>query len=202
MGGPPTVAARLATVSIFLLAAAGAAHADPQGSPLSLSSCDVLGARAGEVKALYWELYDHTEVCVKLAPVPGPPGAWPLSFAFSFTYTGRTMKAPPANVLFRVMMPPYAAIAWPSLQVTLDSSEHLNLTAPGRPYQVVYPPGCTLAESGCGYTGLEVPLSREEFLRWAAAKTISGTAFGVDFSLAPGAHESLLSLAEKLAPAP
>jgi hypothetical protein len=39
-------------------------------------------------------------------------------------------------------------------------------------------------------------------LRWAAAKTISGTAFGVDFSLAPGTHESLLSLAERLEPAP
>jgi hypothetical protein len=201
MGSHPTTVARVATVSI-LVVAAGTAHADVQSTPLSLSSCDVLGARAGEVKALYWELYDHTEVCVNLPSAPGPPGAWPLSFTFSFTYTGRTMKAPPANVLFRVMMPPYAAIAWPSLQVTLDSGERLDLTAPGRPYRVVYPPGCVGAEDGCGCTGLEVPLSREEFLRWAAAKTISGTAFGVDFSLAPGAHESLLSLAERLEPAP
>jgi hypothetical protein len=187
---------------LILLAAAGTVRANAQALPLSLSSCDILGARPGEVKALYWELYEHTEVCVNLVPEPGPAGASPLSVTFSFTHTGRKLEAAPANVLFRVMMPPYASVAWPSLQVTLDRSEPLDLTAPGQPYQVVFPPGCTLAGSGCGYTGVEVPVSREAFLRWAAAKTIRGTAFGVAFSFSPEAHESLLRLAERLEPAP
>src|SRR5262249_5956491 len=78
-----------AAAALALLTAASRAHAEAPSLPLSLGSCALLGARPGEVRTLYWELYRHTEVCVIVAPEPGPAGPSPLTMTFSFTHTGR-----------------------------------------------------------------------------------------------------------------
>jgi hypothetical protein len=188
--------------ALILVAAAGTLHADTPSSPLSLGSCSLLGAKAGEVKTLFWELYNHTEVCVNLVPDPGPSGPSPFVLTFSFTHTGRQMTAPPATVLLRAQLPPNYVVLSPSLDVVLDATEHFDLTTPGQPYRLTYPPQCTMAETGCGFTGIEVPLTPETFRRWARARAIAGKAFGIAFSLPPEARESLGRFAERVFAAP
>jgi hypothetical protein len=192
----------LTRATLLLLAVTPGVYAEAPSWPLSLGSCSALGARPGEVKALYWELYQHTEVCVNLIPEPGPTGPSPFVFTFSFTHTGRELKAPPAVVLLRVQLPPFYVVLSPSLTVLLGATEKLDLTAADQPYRVTYPPNCTMSETGCGFTGVEVPLRRETFMRFAKVKTITGQSFGIAFSLSPEAHESLSNLASGLDTAP
>lgn len=181
----------------LILLAATSLHADTPSWPLSLGSCAVLQAPPGEVRSLYWELYQHTEVCVGLAPQPGPEGPSPVAFSLSFTYTGRDRKAPPAWVLLHVQLPPVFVVLTPSLRLVLDQAERFDLTASPQLYRVTFPPGCA-GDSGCGFTGLEALLSREFVGRLAKAKEISGEALGVPFVLSPDARDALALFAEQV----
>jgi hypothetical protein len=183
--------------------AASSAHADAPSWPLSLGSCSILGARLGEVKTLYWDLYQHTEVCVTLAPEPTTASSTSaLAFTFSFTYPGHELKVPPAQVLLRVQLSPSYVVSAPSLHLMLSNTERVDLTASEEAYRMTFPPGCATAGAGCGFTGIEVSLPREAFLRVVKATTISGEVFGMPFSFATDARRSLSTFAERLGPEP
>jgi len=190
------MSARMAAC-LTLLAVGPAAGSDFPAIPLSLGSCALPGTRTGEVRSVYWELQEHTEVCVNLVPEATAAGPSPFVFTFSFTHTGRDFK-PPAWVLFRAQLPPHYVVVTPSLDVALDGGEPLHLVGPGQPYQVTYPPNCTFSETGCGFTGVEVPLSPETFRRLAQARRIQGTGFGIPFSLPEDARPSLCELARRM----
>lgn len=183
--------------ALALLAAVPVSGSEFPAIPLSLGSCALPGNRTGEVKSVYWELYQHTEVCVNLVPEPTATGPSPFVFTFSFTHTGREFK-PPAWVLFRAQLPPHYVVVVPSLDVALDGGEPLHLVSPGQPYQLTCPPNCTFSETGCGFTGVEVPLAPETFRRFAQAKRIQGTGFGIPFSLPEDARQGLSELARRL----
>lgn len=183
----------------LILLAATRLHADTPSWPLSLGSCAVLQAPPGEVRSLYWDLYQHTEVCVNLAPQSGPEGPSPLAFSFSFTHTGRERKASPAFVVLHVQLPPTYVVLSASLHIVLDQAERFDLTASQQLYRVTFPPGCT-TEGGCGFTGLDALLSRDAFAHLVKARVISGEAFGIPFVLSPDAGQALSLFAERLGP--
>jgi hypothetical protein len=167
----------------------------PPAIPLSLGSCAVLQAAPFEVRSLYWELLKHTEVCVAFPGAPPAEGSLPFSFTFSFTYTGTEPK-PPAWILFRAQLPPYAVVVTPSLEVSIDGEEPMNLVAPGRPYQLAYPNGCAGADT-CGFTGVEVPLTPATFQRMVQARSVRGTAFDTAFAFPADARRALQELARR-----
>src|SRR5688572_17296091 len=152
------------------------------GFPLSLGSCALEGAKLGELRSVYWELYQHTEVCVSFGPEPASAG---LALTFSFTHVGRVMKERPQLVVLRAQLPPLAMVFSASVSLLVDGKEELDLTT-GREYRMTYPPQCTPpSEGGCSFTGVEIAVPSSVFKRIAAAKTIEGRAFGIPFTLTP-----------------
>jgi hypothetical protein len=190
-------APRVWIVGLLALAASHAVRGDDPSLPLSLSSCSVLAARSGEVRTLYWQLYDVTEVCVNVAPEPGSEGPSPLAFTFSFTHAGREAKAAPSRMVWRVQLPPSHVATSPSLRMVLDEAEPVDLTAPGQPSRLVFSPGCS-GGTDCGYIGVEVFPARGVLARMLAAKTISGEALGgVPFSFGAEAKVALYALVQR-----
>jgi hypothetical protein len=164
---------------------------------LRLDTCDVFAAQPREVKSVYWDSNQHTEVCMTLIPTPESKESLPLRMTLSFTHVGRQLKGPPAVVMLHVSLPPFAVPTWPSLNLLIDREERLDLTTGSPSYSVTYPGGCG---TDCSYTGVAVPLTLATFSRIGTAKSVSGEAFGVKFSLSAEDLESLIPFAARLMP--
>src|SRR5262245_60702067 len=93
------------------------AGAPQVGQPLSLGSCALPGAKPFEVRSVYWDLYQHTEVCVSFTPEPAEAG---LVLTFSFTHVGRTSMEPPRMVLLRAQLSSAAILTSASVSILFD----------------------------------------------------------------------------------
>jgi hypothetical protein len=88
------------TLSLFLLQAPGDGWAMAPGRP-------------GEVKHLYWDLFDTTEVWVQIRPdSPEGKGPAPLQLVFQGFYKGREAKGTPGRVGARVVGPAVADLSF------------------------------------------------------------------------------------------
>jgi hypothetical protein len=182
--------------ALVLALAAALAGEQMAGFPLSLGSCALEGAKPGELRSVYWELYQHTEVCVSF---PAEPASSSLALTFSFTHVGRALEERPRHVLMRAQLPPGAAVLRPSLSLLVDGREALDLTGPGALYQTTYPPHCTPPpETGCSFTGVEAAIPTSVFERIAEARTLEGRAFGAGFALSPAQRARVAALAARL----
>jgi len=130
--------------------------------------------RDGEIRALYWELRNETEVWLTIEPrlADGKPGPTGMIVTCTVRFPGKQPKAPPQDIDVRA----YAGFLWaPKVEfwLLLDDREKIELVPPG----VV----ALATDSVSDYLQASVPVP--ELKRIANAKRVTGNALGVQFEL-------------------
>jgi len=155
-----------------------------------------------EVRRLYWELQETTEVWVRLTP-GDPNGAPPLlSLVFQSFFPGRQPREPysllpqwprgaPARLVVRAEPFPATAVRDLSLRFVLDDYT-FDLTGPGNRY--------TLLSCGddCAPNAVEAELDPTLLRALIAARTISGEALGFPIQLMPADQLALGDFAARV----
>jgi hypothetical protein len=131
--------------------------------------------KPGEVKHLYWGLFDTTEVWVQLSPeLPAGKGPAPLQLVFQAFYKGREAKGAPSRVGARVVGP---AVADLSFRLTYEG-ETADLTGPQGNSRLLFPaPAC----DGCSANGVDAEIRPDVMRDYAAANSPGGSALGIPF---------------------
>jgi hypothetical protein len=158
-----------------------------------------------EVRRLYWELQETTEVWMRLTP-GDPNGAPPLlSLVFQAFFPGRARRDPytavpqwptgsPARMVVRVEPFPLTAIRALSLQLTLDGHA-FNLTGPGSRYTIL-PCGAGGCD-GCAPNIVEAELDPALLRALIVARTVAGEALGFPIQLTSADQRALGEFAER-----
>jgi hypothetical protein len=143
--------------------------------------------RDGEIRVLYWELQNETEVWLTLEPKSpdGKPGPGILTFTYRFK--GKRPKAPPSQIEARA----YAGFLWApkvALWFVLDDREKIDLI----------PPGTFTLSSGSvsDYLYATVPITLMN--RIAHAKRVTGNALGFDFELTESQIQAIRAFMERV----
>jgi hypothetical protein len=154
--------ALLGVVALFLLQAPG----DGWG---------MVDSRPREVKSLYWDLFQTTEVWVTLSPVTADTVSGPR-FAFQAFFPGREVKGRPQRIQVKALAGVLATDL--SLRVTIDGKT-TDLTGPDGTSSLLYPP----CDGGCSANGVVADV-KPEFLRaMVDAANVDIVAFGSTFRL-------------------
>ncbi len=118
-------------------------------APTALASAQAPGAGwvmspspARVVKTLYWELFDTSEVWVRIEPTgrDGRP-APPLSLVFLALFPGKRLKQTPATIQVQAQPGPLTIVSGLTLTLSPEGGAPLDLTAPGQSFQTVSPCG-------------------------------------------------------------
>lgn len=155
-----------------------------------------------EVKRVYWDLFETTEVWVLLLP-GGPQGEpTPVNIVFQAFFSGRAKRDPysklpqwpkgePERLAVRVQPFPMTVINEPSLRLVVDD-ETLDLGAPcrwplgsGGPCQILYSGVGSEPGSGSAIIGVSVEVQPALLQRLAKARVVTGTALGLPILLSP-----------------
>jgi hypothetical protein len=145
--------------------------------------------RDGEIRALYSQLQDQTEIWLTLEPrspdgKPAPPG---LILTFTWRFAGKQPAAPPENVDVRA----YAGMLWaPRVEFwfLLDDRDKLDLV----------PPGTFALATGSVSDFLQATMALRTFIDLTKAKQIGGNALGFEFELTETQRESLRLFLERI----
>ena len=165
------------TLSLFLLQAPGDGWGMAPG-------------KLGEVKRLYWELFDTTEVWVQVKPeVPEGKGPTPLQLVFQAFYNGREPKGAPARVGARVVGP---AVADLSFRLTYDGRT-VDLTGPQGNSRLLW-------ASPVYANGVDAEIKIDVLRDFAAAASPGGVALGIPFVLSAGDRTALRTFVAQLGP--
>ena len=190
-------------------------------STLALSSLLLLAQAPGsgwamvnapprDVRRLYWELAETTEVWVRLTP-GDPNGAAPLlSLVFQAFFPGRAARDPytalpqwpkgePARLVVRAEPFVLTAIRDLTLWLVLDDYT-FDLTSPGSRHSIL---GCGPAGSdNCAPNIVEAELHPTLLRALIAARTIGGEAFGFPIQLTAADQRALAEFAGRVGVAP
>ena len=155
-----------------------------------------------DVRRLYWELQETTEVWVRLTP-GDPNGAPPLlSLVFQAFFPGRAQReaysllpqwprGAPARLVVRVEPFPLTAVRDLTLRLELDGYT-FNLTGPGSRYAML---SCG---EDCTPNAIEVDLDPSLLRALIAARTIRGEALGFPIQLTPADQRALGDFAARV----
>jgi hypothetical protein len=155
-----------------------------------------------EVRRLYWELFETTEVWVRLTP-GDPDGNPPLvSLVFQAFFPERAQREPysllpqwprgaPARLVVRAEPFPMTAIRGLSLRLELDGYT-FNLTGPGSRYATL---SCG---DDCAPNAVEAELDPSLLRALIVARTIQGEALGFPVQLVPADQRALTAFAERV----
>jgi hypothetical protein len=158
-----------------------------------------------EVRRLYWELQETTEVWVRLTP-GDPNGAAPLiSLVFQAFFPGRAARDPytglpqwpkgePARLVVRAEPFPLTAIRGLSLQLVLDGHA-FNLAGPGSRYAIL---PCGVGSDDCAPNSVEAELDPALLRALTVARTVGGEALGFPITLAPSDQRALAEFAARV----
>ena len=154
-----------------------------------------------EVRRLYWELQETTEVWVRLTP--GDPNAAPplLSLVFQAFFPGRAQreaysllpqwpKGAPARLVVRVEPFPLTTVRDLTLRLELDGYS-FDLTSPGSRYAML---SCG---DDCAPNAIEVDLDPTLLRALVAARTIRGEALGFPIQLTAADQRALGDFADR-----
>jgi hypothetical protein len=140
--------------------------------------------KPGEVKHLYWDLFDTTEVWVQLAPdLAKGEGPAPLQLVFQAFYKGREAKGIPSRVGARVVGQAFADL---SFRLTYEGKT-VDLTGPQGNSRLLFPPAC----DNCGANGVDAEIGVDVMREYAAATNPGGSALGVPFVLSTADRSAL-----------
>ena len=143
----------------------------------------------GKVKTLYWELFDTTEVWLRLIPQRASGEAPLQNLIFQAFFPGKQPKGRPARVVVRALPLPLTIIREPMLRFSVDGKA-LDLTADPSRFRYLYPV-CSDA-SGCSANGVEAELDPALLGSMLIARSVTGEGLGFPFRLTAG-EQKLLS---------
>lgn len=144
-----------------------------------------------EIKRLYWELFETTEVWVRLFP-EGPQGEPPLvSLVFQAFFPGRAKREPysklprwpkgaPERLTLTVQGSPLTFIQVFSLRLVIDDKT-VDLTRPGSDYRYIGCPAGVMEE--CAVAGVVVNIEPSMLRALTTARSVRGEALGFPIEL-------------------
>jgi hypothetical protein len=159
-------------------------------------------APAREVRTLYWDLFQTTEVW--LTVLPQEPERR-VRLVFQAFFAGREVKGPPRSVVVRALFwsqPPAEAFTLiePSLRFVIDGNA-VDLTGPG---------GCSMFAApdascfplypcvGCSANGVGIKLEPPLLQALASGKIVQGKALGFPFVLSVADHSALAQFVDQV----
>jgi len=159
---------------------------------------------AREVKTLYWELFQTTEIWVRLAPEGRDHKPAPLSLIFYVTFPGKELSIEPTDITIRAQADPRFAAAKFSLKLAPKPGQPFDLVGPlgtvknsiGTNFQ--YYPNCP--GGGCAVTGVISYLPWKVFLQIARSESLTAEVLGIEVSFQQADLDALRAFAKKLAP--
>lgn len=164
---------------------------------LSLSSLSSLSSvsgqllpppKDGDIRAVYWELRNESEVWLTLEPKAATGGSAPM-LTFTFQFPGKRPAVPPAQIEVRAYAPVLMWAPRPELWLVLDGGDKLDIGARGSPYGMI---------SGQASDYLTAMISIDTLKRIAGAKRIAGSALGIDFELNESQASALRTFLERV----
>lgn len=176
---------------ILFLAAVPTAQGPGDGYNLAPSS-------PREIKTLYWELFNTTELWVRLTPEGETGKPAPVSLIFSATFPGSRQADVPTEISIRAQVDPRFVASKFSLKLMPHPGELLDLAAPGTDFE--YYPHCPIGEK-CAVTGIISIVPWKVFTRIVKAKSITGEVLGLEVSLQEADLDALRAFAQRLVPA-
>ena len=142
----------------------------------------------GDIRAVYWELRNESEVWLTLEPKAAAGGSAPM-LTFTFQFPGKRPAAPPAQIEVRAYAPVLMWAPRPELWLVLDGGDKLDIGARGSPYGMM---------SGQVSDYLTAMISIDTLKRIAGAKRIAGSALGIDFELNESQASALRTFLERV----
>ena len=150
----------------------------------------MVDSRPREVKRLYWDLFQTTEVWVTLSPVTANTVAGPR-FAFQAFFPGREVKGRPQRMQVKALAGVVATDL--SLRVTIDGKT-TDLTGPDGSSFLLYPP----CSEGCSANGVAADLKPELLRSMLVAASVEIVALGSTFRLSPEDRGALGTFAKQI----
>ena len=159
---------------------------------------------AREIKRLYWDLFQTTEVWLRLVP-EDPHGSPPLlNLVFQAFFPGRAERdpysglprqppGPPAKLTLRAQPSPVTMIRELSLRLVIDGKT-VDLTGPGRPYRTL----CLVAGEDCAPNAVEADLEPSLLRSLIAARTVQFQALGFPVTLTEADRRALGEFASRI----
>jgi len=159
-----------------------------------------------EVKRVYWDLFQTTEVWVRLTPSDSKGTAPLVSLIFQAFFPGRAQLEPyslrpewpkgaPARVVVRAEPFPLTAIGALSLRFVIEGYT-FDLMGPGSRYAIV---SCG---DDCTSNTVEAEIDPALLRALPTAKIVTGEALGFSIRLAPDDQRALSAFAARIGIAP
>ncbi len=151
----------------------------------------MVDSRPDEVKRLYWDLFQTTEVWVTVSPVTGDTVAGPR-FAFQAFFPGQQTKGRPQRIQVKALGGHTSDL---SLRVTIDGKA-TDLTGPEGTSSLIYPP-CGPDER-CGSIGVVADPKPELLSSMVISANVEIAAFGSTFQLSSQDRAALGEFAKEV----
>jgi len=150
-----------------------------------------------EIKTLYWELYQTTEIWVRIIPERENRKPAPVSLIFSVTFPGKKQPDVPTQINIRAQADPLFVASKFSLKLVPQPGKLLDLAAPGTNFQYIpyHPTGETYA-----VTGVISIVPWEVFSQIVQAKSIAGEVLGIEVLLQNADLDALRAFAKRMVP--
>jgi hypothetical protein len=149
-----------------------------------------------EIKTLYWELFQTTEIWVRLTPEGENRKPAPVSLIFIATFPGKKLAHEPTDINIRAQVDLRFVASKFSLKLIPDPGELLDLAGPGANFE--YYPRCPSGD--CAVTGVISVVPWKVFGRMVQAKSIVGEALGLGISLREADLDALRAFAKRFVP--
>jgi hypothetical protein len=149
-------------------------------------------AQDGDIRVVYWELINQTEVWLTLTPNTPRGDPVPASMTFAIRFCGKRPAEPVTGVEVRALAG--LLFVWKQqLGLVLDGRETIPLAGPDVSYSTIYGSAC----DGC-VQGVLATISIDTLKRIASAASISGDLLGTEFVLAPSQRAALARFLERV----
>jgi hypothetical protein len=157
-----------------------------------------------EIKTLYWELFNQTEIWVRLSPEGKDNKPAPVSLIFYITFPGKEPQSEPEQITVRAQADPRFVASKFSLKLIPRPGAPLDLVGPlgtvknsiGTDFQ--YYPNCP--GGGCAMTGIISYLPWKTFVQIAQSESLTAEALGMEVSLQKSDLDALRAFAKKIIP--
>jgi hypothetical protein len=153
------------------------------------------------IKTLYWELFDETEIWMRIAPEAEDRASTariPASLIFWLTYPGKAfaandIKTSPQEVMVQAQPDPLTIVNTLSLLFLVDDKVLFDLMGKGAAFDYIYPcPGCA---PNAAVAHLDPQSFRRMVRSLVRSKTVTGEELGLKFRLSEADLQALRDFA-------
>jgi hypothetical protein len=160
-----------------------------------------------QVKKLYWDLFQTTEVWVRLIP-ENPGGKPPLvGLIFQAYFPGRAERDPytgqsrdprgaPSKLVLRAQPLPMTVVSQLTLKLAIDDKT-VDLTAPGASYRYLSP-----CNEGCAANAVAADIDAALLRSLVKAQVVKGEALGFPIRLTADDQRALVEFAARVGVTP